>query len=69
VALPSLWRTDSQYSPGCSIRTMRALAALPRSSSHARDRAGSADPCDVSTVSLGPSVVMMWVAALATSKW
>ena len=36
MALPSLWRTDSQSSPGCSIRTMRALAARPRSSSHAR---------------------------------
>ena len=47
---------------------MRALAARPRSS-HARTASGSAGPCNVSTVSLGPSVVIMWVAALATSKW
>ena len=44
------------------------LAVLPRSPSQARTAPGSADPCDVSTVSLGPSVIMMWVAALATSK-
>lgn len=49
MALPSLWRTDSQYLPGCSFRTMRTLAALPRSSSHARTAPGSAGPCDVST--------------------
>jgi hypothetical protein len=44
------------------------LAVLPRSPSQARAAPGSADPWDVSTVSLGPSVIMMWVAALATSK-
>ena len=44
MALPSLWRTDSQYSPGCTFRTMRTLAALPRSSSHAGDRAGVGRP-------------------------
>jgi hypothetical protein len=36
VALLSLWRMDRQYSPSCSFRTMRALATLPQSSSHAR---------------------------------
>ena len=45
---------------------MRALRSIPRSSSHASTAPGSSGPCNVSTVSVAPSVVMMCVAAVVT---